>query len=523
MKKCLVCFYMLFCIGFIFTIKTVADTPQIEMKSIPSEVVIDKIRGGLLGQILGDLNGMRHEGRYRLTSGNVMNYVPSLPDGAWTDDDTDFEWFYIFEIQKNRNAFIPPYKISSLWKERVNRGVYCSNRFARYLMDLGFKPPYTGYTIFNPWAEFNISGQFLAETYGLLAPAMPQTAAKIGLNYTTVAINNEPAQTTQLFTTMVAMAFVENDINKILDAGIATLDPNSIIVDVINDIKKWHTQYPENWKETRRLMNEKYILEGGRGTRDFNGHELNTGSIIAALLYGKGNFEESVKHAFNFGWDADCNAATVGTIIGVTYGYRKMLHHNDENMPEWLIVDRYRNTTRDNMPMNETITSYADRLIEIFEMINENNGGKKAIENNQVVYQIPAENPAMITKLVSMEDQKSHVKEEFENQIRQGILSTDREARARAAYMAVCLDMAPELAKINPKQWKVACRDLSGYWKIMNNIFFGDFKSLQAFAAKFKEAGLKSLPRQFTDNEIYNDKAFWKNPEELYTVKKIDE
>ena len=43
------------------------------------------------------------------------------------------------------------------------------------------EPSGYGIRVFNPWAEFNISGQFLCETYGLISPAMPQTAAKIGL------------------------------------------------------------------------------------------------------------------------------------------------------------------------------------------------------------------------------------------------------------------------------------------------------------------------------------------------------
>lgn len=402
---------------FITVSKLKADcNTEKEMKTLPVEVVIDKIRGGLLGQILGDLNGLPHENRYINESGNVKNYIPSLPEGAWTDDDTDFEWFYICEIQKNRNAFLSTDTITKLWRKRVNKGVWCSNRFVRYLMDIGFKPPYTGYTTFNPWAEFNISGQFLCETYGLVAPGMPQTAARIGLNYTTVAINNEPAQTTQFFTTMISTAFIENDINKILDAGIATLDKSSIILQIINDIKKWHAQYPDNWKETRRLLKEKYTQEEGK-IRDWNGYELNTRSIIAALLYGKGDFAESVKFAFNFGWDADCNAATVGTIVGVTYGYQRIMHQNDNYNPEWLIVDRYDNTSRDNMPMDETITGFADRIIELFEMVNESNGGAKTLVNNTMVYQIPLETPAPVVKLSSIEGQKQLLQKEFEKQI----------------------------------------------------------------------------------------------------------
>ncbi len=493
----------------------IESAPDQEMIPLPVEQVIDKIRGGLLGQILGNLNGIPHENKYHDEPGNVKNYTPWLPEGARTDDDTDFEWVYVYEIQKNRNAFLSPEFITEFWKERINTKIWCSNRYVRHLMDIGIKPPYTGYTTFNPWAEFNISGQFLCETFGLLAPAMPQTAARIALNYTTITINNEPAQTTQLFTTMIATAFFEDDLDKIVDAGSAAIDKNSKILKIIEDVREWHKQYPDDWEMTRRLLRDKYTQEGG-SMRDWNGYELNTGAIIASLLYGKGDFAESLKLAFNYGWDADCNAATVGTIIGVMYGYRKMMNRNDPYNPEWQIVDRYKNTTRDNMPEDETITSYADRLIEVFEMVNENNGGNKVLQDNRMVYQIPVEQPAPVIKIHAVEKQKKKLQGKFEQQITEHLTQGNREERARAAYMAVCLGMSEHLAESTPEQWKKACHDLSGYWKIMNNIFYGDFSGLIQLRKKFEAAGFKAPPKRYSDNELYHDKVYWKNPEKIY-------
>ena len=485
-----------------------------ETITMPAEIVIDKIRGGLLGQLLGDLNGLSHENRYINEPGNAQNYVPSLPDGAWTDDDLDFEWFYVYEMQKNRELFLNYDYITTLWVERVNNRVWCSNRFARYLMDIGLKPPYLGYQELNPWAEFNVSGQFLCETYGLLAPAMPQTASKIGLNYTLVAINDEPAQTTQFFDAMIATAFIEDNIDKLLDAGMAALDSKSKIVQIVNDVRKWHKENPRDWEITRKLLKEKYTKENG-GTRDRNGYDLNTGAIIGALLYGNGDFQESVKYAFNFGWDADCNAATVGTVVGVMYGYRKMMTQARRNEPVWQIVDRFKNTTRDNMPMNETITSFADRLIELFELVNEKNGGSKTIENKVVVYKIKKEAPRPII-LLSETDRKTILSEQLGQQIKDDLNSNQREARARAAYLAICLDMNEALKKANPKKWDAACYDLSGYWKVMNNVFQGDFQGLQALSKKFEKAGFKAPKNRYSDTEIYNDKEFWKDPKTIY-------
>jgi len=512
MKQNLISIYIVTCLFTAFFEKALA---QDNIITIPAETVIDKIRGGLLGQILGDLNGLSHENKYINEPGNVLNYVPSLPDGAWTDDDLDFEWFYIYEMQKKRELFLDYDYITKLWVERVNSGVWCSNRFVRYLMDIGLKPPYSGYQELNPWAEFNVSGQFLCETYALLAPAMPQTASKIGLNYTLVAINDEPAQTTQLFDTMIATAFVEDNIEKILDTGIAALDKKSIINQIFNDVKKWHKENPHDWKVTRRLLKEKYTKENGQ-TRDRNGYELNTGSIFGALLYGNGDFQETIKLAFNFGWDADCNAATAGTIVGVIYGYRRMMTQARHNEPLWQIVDRFKNTTRGpSMPMDETITSFSDRLLELFELVNEKNGGAKVVENNVVVYKIKNESPRPIIFLPE-NNRKIMLREQLARQIMQDLNSDQRECRARAVFLAVCLDMDEELKKANSKKWETARYDLSGYWKIMNNIFQADFQGLRAFSKKFEKAGFKAPKKAYTDAEIYSDKEFWKDPKTIY-------
>src|SRR6185503_17279969 len=75
---------------------------------IPAAELEDKIRGGMLGQILGNLNGLPHEFKYIGEPGNVEQYTPSLPDGAHTDDDTDIEWVYLREIVRSRENMLPP-------------------------------------------------------------------------------------------------------------------------------------------------------------------------------------------------------------------------------------------------------------------------------------------------------------------------------------------------------------------------------------------------------------------------------
>ena len=477
----------LFLLPLLFFGASVAvSTLGAQIIEMPADVLRDKIRGGLLGQILGNLNGIPHEMDYIEEPGTVKEYTPALLEGARTDDDTDFEWVYIYVMQQENEIFLSPQRLTQLWKDRINQGIWCSNRYSRHLMNLGFQPPQTSMFALNPWADFNISGQFICETFGLLAPAMPQTASRIGLNYTRITIDMEPAQTTQLFCTMIATAFITDDMEKILGAGTASLDSTSLIRQIINDVQRWYKQYPNEWSTTRRLVKEKYTKFNGE-MRDKNGFELNTASTIAALLYGKGDFSKTLMTAFNFGWDADNTAATAGTIMGVIKGHKWMMSQG------WRIVDRYKNTKRENMPEDETITSFADRIIDLSERVIISNGGKRVIIDGLPVYLIAQQKPVNIQKLPNLQDQITNLKKQVGKEVEQHIQNSNKKQElARSAYLAICLDMASSLQKKYPERWNMSLEALSEYWRVMQNIFFDDeIPAILPLRKKALAAGLK--------------------------------
>jgi len=447
---------------------------------ISAEQVEDKIRGGLLGQLLGNLNGLRHEMRYIDEPGAVENYIPSLPKGAWSDDDTDIEWIYIVGMQKSDTIFLAPEQISDLWRSHINERIWCSNLYARNLMNLGINPPLTGRIALNPWAIFNISGQFICESFGLIAPAMPQTAARIGLHYTHVTIDGEPAQTTQLFTTMIATAFVEDNIEKILQAGLAAIDKESEIHQIVTDVCRWWKQSPQDWRKTRATIKQKYSLHNGE-MRDRNGYELNTASTVASLLYGGGDFSETLRHAFNFGWDADNNAATCGTIIGVIKGRKWM------DAQGWAIKDVYKNVTRDGMPMDETITSFGDRLVAQAKKVILENGGKEIDNNGQRIFRIYSEDPANVEPLPRPINRLGELREQLIPLLEKDLsgLMIDR---ARAVYLAICLGEADRISSGKPIQWADALDDLKKFPQVIKNVF----EAPEPAATRIKDLALAS-------------------------------
>jgi len=92
----------------------------------------------------------------------------------------------------------------------------------RQLLNIGLTPPLTGSPVLNPWAGFNLSGQFVSESWGLIAPGLPRTAARLSVHYIHTSVDGEPIQAAQMFAAMVPTAFTTSDINRILDAGPAS-------------------------------------------------------------------------------------------------------------------------------------------------------------------------------------------------------------------------------------------------------------------------------------------------------------
>ncbi|MBS1877503.1 MAG: ADP-ribosylglycohydrolase family protein [Acidobacteria bacterium] len=454
---------------------------------IPADLIDDKVRGGFLGQVIGDLNGLKHEMKYILEPGNVEQYTPSLPDGAWTDDDTDVEWPYIVEMERSKQVMIPYPRVAEVWKQHINRRIWCSHLYLRQILDIGVEPPLTGRLEINPWADFNLSGQFVSESWGLISPGMPQTAARIGSHYTHVSVDGEAVQAAQMMAAMIAAAFFTNDMEKILDAGAASVDSRSVMREIVTDVRRWWRENPRDWRVTRKLTKDKYCKFGGHDMRDRNGVWLNGASTIAALQYGDGDFVQTVRSAFNLGWDADNNAATSGTILGVMKGYKALKSQG------WDIKDLYRNTSRDNMPDGETITSYSDRMVALARLNIAEHGGALTTLKGQTVYRIKTETAANVEPLADPKKQYTALRAELKRSIAKSVASgVNAQERARGAYLAICLDLAPELRQAHPKEWRQALDALKEYPRVLQVMFFeAPFPAGEAIRKKAVEAGLE--------------------------------
>ena len=149
------------------------------------------------------------------------------------------------------------------------------------------------------------------------------------------------------------------------------------------------------------------------------------------------------------------------------------------------------------MPMDETITSFADRIIDLSERIIIENGGQRKTISGQIVYQIPTEKPKNIAPLPNLDNEiarmKLNMKSAIENLIKNENLTPKL---ALPAYAAICLDLAPGLKQQYPEKWSKALEALNKYPKVVQVLFFqSPFTEGDQLRKKALNAGLKQ-PKQ---------------------------
>ena len=361
-------------------------------REISREELMDQIYGGWVGMLIGGIEGLPHEWKYTNQPRATLPDFTFLEKGARTDDDNDFEWTHLWFMDKENVLKLPYPRIVEIWKANMNSGIWVANKNARRLMDEGVVPPETGSVARNPAAWYNLSGQFCVESYGLIAPGMPQAAADIGLHYARIAVSEEPLQAAQFWTSLISLrAFHNGSMEEALQLALAAVDPKSCMAEVVADARLLYHAHPDDWKVARQELDKKWRLE-----RRWNNNStpVNGGFVCLALLYGGDDFYRTMQLAMAMGHDADCNAATAGTVVGARVGFKRIAA-----MPQFNMPDRYLNKTRPQLPAESKVSEQAETLLRVAERVILANGGERVTIDGKLGYRIKLQTPQVLERL----------------------------------------------------------------------------------------------------------------------------
>ena len=162
-----------------------------------------------------------------------------------------------------------------------------------------------------------IGGQIFIDTWGLVTPGNPDLAAKYAKEAASVTHDGNGIYGGIFVAVCISYAFVEKDIRKIIEKGLSYIPRECEYAKVVRAVMVYYDENPGDWRTCFQYIFDNYGYDKYPG----NCHIIpNLAVMILALLYGEGDFSNTLNICNMCGWDTDCNVGNVATIMGVRNG-----------------------------------------------------------------------------------------------------------------------------------------------------------------------------------------------------------
>lgn len=164
----------------------------------------------------------------------------------------------------------------------------------------------------NPYREW-IGAQIRSDAFGIAAAGNPRLAAKMAYNDASLSHIKNGVYGEMFYAAMMSAAFCETDINKVIDRALNEIPKTSRLYEALLDA----IEIGKNSKSVDELAATIY----NKYSNYASFHVIPNAVIcLASIVYADGNTTEGILAATACGFDADCNPATVGGILGAFNG-----------------------------------------------------------------------------------------------------------------------------------------------------------------------------------------------------------
>lgn len=194
----------------------------------------------------------------------------------------------------------------------------------------GLPSPQSGRIELNgPIIAQQIGAQIFIDAFGMVAPGEPELAARLAEMEARIAYDAEAVNGAKVVAAMVAAAFVEKDMTKLLNVGISVIPEDSLIAQVHRDVRAWAAADCD-WHTTYDRIAEQY----GYGKYGGNCPMIpNHAIMVMAWAYAPDNFRQALAIINTAGWDTDCNASNIGSVMGLKVGLERINEDYDFQSP----------------------------------------------------------------------------------------------------------------------------------------------------------------------------------------------
>lgn len=324
-------------------------------EQLSDERAYDKIYGAWLGRCIGNLLGQPLEGwmRERITglfrdTGNypVRYFISSdIPAGlrdkygvsdtaaggnrkivSWInnvkympeDDDINYTIIALKLLEDHGKNFTPD-DVGECWLNNLPIfHTYTAERAAYRNLTAGIYTPESA-KYRNPFREW-IGAQIRADFFGYITPDNPELGAEYAWRDASISHTRNGIYGEMFIAAMLSAAASNNDIEKLIEAGLSQIPEKSRLAEKIMLVLSWKRE-GIGWEAAIDRIHKMF---DETSKHDWC-HTISNAMIVCmALLYGECDFEKSIGIAVLSAFDTDCNGATVGSILGMILGARAL-------------------------------------------------------------------------------------------------------------------------------------------------------------------------------------------------------
>jgi hypothetical protein len=325
--------------------------------------LLDKIRGGWAGQMIGVAYGAPTEFKSNAKIGEWnLEWKPGMLENTIHQDDLYVEMTFAKVMDDfGLNAVTPQY--GEAFKHSQYH-LWHANAGARRALNQGIAAPWSGHPKYNFHAN-DIDFQIEADFIGLMCPGLPRESNQYCDRVGRVMNYGDGLYGGMFVCGMYATAYFENTPRQVVEAGLRCIPARSEYGQLIADLLGWHQQHPGDWRRVWQLVEDKWNQDDpcpDGFLRDFNiDAKLNGAYIAFGLLFGGGDFEETMEISTRCGQDSDCNPSSAAGVLGVMLGYNRLPAKFLTEMP--LIENRKFDFT--DYSFNDIVRSTEARALQI--------------------------------------------------------------------------------------------------------------------------------------------------------------
>jgi ADP-ribosylglycohydrolase len=335
---------------------------------------LERVYAGVLGKIIGVYLGRPVEGwpyeKIMAELGEINYYVHKKRGFPMIAPDDDISGTFTFLRafpDYGNNPDLSPAQIGQTWLNYLieNRtilwwgGLGNSTEHTAYIrLKNGISAPLSGSIEKNgKVVAEQIGSQIFIDGWAMVFPGDPERAVDFSRRAGSVSHDGEAIYGAQVIASMEAQAFVESDVDKLIDTAITFIPKDSVIYRMISEVRAWHAKYPD-WHTTREKIAANYGYDKYGG----NCHMVPNHALIhLGLLYGRDDFQKALMITNTSGWDTDCNSGNLGCLMGILLGLKGI-----DCGPDWRgpVADRL------YLPSADGGRCITDAVSETYQIVN---------------------------------------------------------------------------------------------------------------------------------------------------------